>query len=99
MTDQPDTMLEYHFRKLARVILVCTIFFVTALFGTAAGLTSQTQPGMALAFIMASLLGIAEAWAVAKDGRLRRALNFLLRTDVSDLKRPDEQTEPEVLAE
>jgi len=90
MTDQPETELEYHFRKLSRKMVGGVAMLTAALFLLAAVLTMDSDPLMAFAFV----LGVAAleilALAANSDGWARRLLNLIPGDNMEELQRPSE---------
>jgi hypothetical protein len=92
MSDQPETMLEYHILQLERTIMAAVMLLGSAVFAAVGGGVISRDPASAL------LLGFGAVWlatcalAIGSDGYARTALNTLFRTDLSELKRPDEGT-------
>jgi len=92
MSDQPETMLEYHFRQLARTMVQAAGIVVASLFLAVGVLVSSTQPAAESYLLAGSVFMLAMVHAISNDGYLRTAFNTVLRTDLSELKRPDENT-------
>lgn len=99
MTDQPETMLEYHFRKLSRSIIHAAIITTSSVFLVGAGVVLESAPALGVAYGVGAWMVLLEGIASTNDGIIRRALNWATRRDISDLERPDTAADSEVLAD
>jgi len=91
MSDQPETMLEYHFRKLALVVVQATLILIASLFLAVGLLAGLAEPVAGAYLWISSALMLAMVHAMSNEGYVRTFFNTVLRTDLSELKRPDEQ--------
>lgn len=90
MTDQPKTMLEYHFRKLARTVVQSVGLVVASMFLATAVFVSPTNPAAGQLMFGGSVFMLAIVRAIMSDGYLRTAFNTLLGGPLSELNRPNE---------
>ncbi len=93
MSDQPETMLEYHFRKLSRKIAATALLVMASIYLAAGAVVHSSDPVMSWVFIFGAVLTILAAIGASNEGYARRTLNRLFRTDLTDLERPDEPGE------
>jgi len=91
MGDQPETMLEYHFRDLKRTVMVAVLLLGSIVFIAVGIAVVNRDPAAALALVFGAGWLTAAGSAIGSDGYARTALNTLFRFDLSELKRPDEE--------
>lgn len=99
MSDQPETMLEYHFRKLAEKVILSAMLIAVAVFASTAAITSQTDPVLGVMFASFAVWVTFIIYASVTDGRIRRFVNLLPGDDLTDLERPNAADNSEVLAD
>jgi len=58
MTDQPETMDEYRYRKLHNLIKTSTHVIAAVVLAVGAGVTHESDPAMAAAFAAPLVLGV-----------------------------------------
>ncbi|CAI49741.1 uncharacterized protein NP_7024A (plasmid) [Natronomonas pharaonis DSM 2160] len=90
-SDQPKTMLEYHFRRLSRKIVVVAGLVIASLFVAAGMIVTPFDSVVGLILTLAAIAVLAVCHAIMEDGLLRRGLNKLPGGSLSELKRPDER--------
>jgi hypothetical protein len=84
-------MMEYHFKKLTRTIVVCLFLLMSGVMAAAAPFMIETDPAMAVAFLTSSVLFLIAGWGATTDGYVRRALNTVLPSEVQSIERPDSE--------
>ena len=94
MTDQPETELEYLFRKLSRKMVTAALLTVAAIMLTGSAVIAESNPTMSMALALGAGAQLVVAHANSSDGRVRWALNKLLPgDDVEELQRPGDTAE------
>jgi len=98
MTDQPETMEEYLFKKLARLaIVLASVICATILLGSGA-VAFVFDPAFGSVVMAYSLLMALVAFVFVGDNPVRRVHNAVFSDAVTEIQRPDE-TVSEVVAD
>jgi hypothetical protein len=99
MSDQPETMLEYHFRKLARVVVGTGCLIIVSLFAAAGMVEIHSNPGIGTGLLAGSAWLLLMSYAMFNEGRAREFFNYIYDSDYTGLERPDEPPRSEVVAD
>lgn len=89
MTDQPETMVEYQFEKLRRVLIWATAMFGSILTASTAAVILSTDAALSTVFCGAAIGFWFIGMAVAGENACRRIFNRLAGSEITEIKRPE----------